>query len=574
MMLNHLNPGSLSSLNLELREIIEHVSEVDRYLRTQRPLGLPERTSELISRLVEVLPAYRDQIGVLEGEWRGLHALVEIGQVVNSSLELDHVLQIVMDTIIRLTGAERGFLLLRAENGEMEMRVARNWEHESLDPTEFAISRTVTNRVLAEGQPVLTTNAQEDQRFSGQQSVVSYNLRSILCIPLKLKNELSGLIYADNRIRSGLFTQHHLDLLSAFGNQAAVAIDNARLFASVRRTLAEVTELKNLMDNVFFSIASGVLTTDIQERIVLCNRSAEQILGRGFEEMAGQPLNQIFSGLAGSLQPHLAQVLVEDHTVTGLELKLHQPEQGKLDLRLSLSPLKDDQEQTQGVAIVMEDLTEKKHLEAQRRLFERMVAPAVIDQINANNLRLGGNRTEISTLFADIRGFTSFSEDLSPEELVKVLNCYLAASAEAVLRETGTIDKFLGDAIMAWFNAPIPQADHTLRAVRAAIGIRAAVAALHQQLPERFHLQFGAGIHVGDAVLGLIGTDKRLDYTAIGDSVNTAKRIQENAGPGQIIISHPAYLRVAEEVIARPVEAVIAKGKREPIVVYEVIGLR
>jgi class 3 adenylate cyclase len=221
----------------------------------------------------------------------------------------------------------------------------------------------------------------------------------------------------------------------------------------------------------------------------------------------------------------------------------------------------------------MEDLTEKKRLEAQRRLFERMVSPAVIEQLNPDSLPLGGNRMEITTIFADIRGFTSFSERMSPEDLVKILNRYLALCAEAVLSEEGTIDKFLGDAVMAWYNAPIPQPDHALRAVRTALRIRDSIHALHNDLPPEYHLNFGVGVHTGEAVLGLIGTDRRLEYTAIGDSVNTAKRIQENAGPGQILISLPAYCQVAQYVQVRPVEPILAKGKREPVQVYEILGL-
>jgi PAS domain S-box-containing protein len=319
-------------------------------------------------------------------------------------------------------------------------------------------------------------------------------------------------------------------------------------------------------------MASGVLTTDFQERIVLCNRAAEAILGKINQEVIGHSLEDILSGFATSLEPHLQKVLVKDQTVVGLEMNPDLPERGSVDLRLSLSPLKDVQQHTLGVAIVMEDLTEKKHLEGQRRLFERMVSPAVIDQLNPDSLQLGGNRMEITTLFADVRGFTHFSESVSPEDLVKVLNRYLAVSAEAVLSEEGTIDKFLGDAIMAWFNAPIPQPDHTLRAVRAALRMRSAIFGLHRELPPEFHLHFGIGIHLGDAILGLIGTEKRLDYTAIGDSVNTAKRIQENAGPGQILISQPAYERVADCIQVQAVEPILAKGKREPIPVYEVIG--
>ena len=568
------NTASLVSLDQQVAAIAELLEEMQAYLRNNRLLLIPQRLTQLVNGLALALPQIRQQVQALEGEWRNLRALVQIGQVVNSTLELDEVLQLVMDTIIQLTGAERGFLMLRNElDGELVTRVARNWGQESIEPGEFAISRTVINRVAAEGQAVITTNAQEDPRFGGQQSVVAYNLRSILCVPLKLKDELIGVIYTDNRIRSGLFSQKHQELLTAFANQAAVAIENARLFASVRKTLAEVTGLKNLMDSVFFSITSGVMTTDVEERIVLCNRAAQAIVGRDGQEMLGRPILDVLTRFDPPLEPHIKKVLEHDQTVIGLEINSELPQRGPVDLRLSLSPLKDIQKATQGVAIVMEDLTEKKRLEAQRRLFERMVSPAVIEQLNPNSLQLGGNRMEITTLFADIRGFTHFSEGLPPEDLVKILNRYLAVSAEAVLNEAGTIDKFLGDALMAWFNAPIPQPDHTLRAVRAALGMREAICALHAELPPEFHLQFGAGIHLGEAVLGLIGTERRLDYTAIGDSVNTAKRIQENAGPGQILISAAAYERVSDCVQVRQVEPILAKGKREPVKVYEVLGI-
>jgi len=213
-------------------------------------------------------------------------------------------------------------------------------------------------------------------------------------------------------------------------------------------------------------------------------------------------------------------------------------------------------------------------LEAQRRLLERMVSPVVLEQLNPDDLHLGGKRTTITTLFADVRGFTSFSEKVDPEQLVSVLNRYLAAAAEAVLAQEGTIDKFLGDAVMAWFNAPIPQPDHTLRAVRAALGIRAAVQRLQHQFPPEFQLSFGAGIEFGEAVLGWVGTEKRLEYTAIGDSVNTSKRVQENANPNQILITETAYRFVADKIDARLVEAIRAKGKSKPLRVYEIIGLK
>jgi class 3 adenylate cyclase len=201
-----------------------------------------------------------------------------------------------------------------------------------------------------------------------------------------------------------------------------------------------------------------------------------------------------------------------------------------------------------------------------------MVSPAVISQINPNQLQLGGTRAEITALFADVRGFTRFSERYDPVELVKILNLHLATVAEAVLDHEGTIDKFLGDAVMAWYNAPIPQPDHALRAVLTALDIRQNLPMIQASLPEEAHLSFGVGIHFGEAVLGLVGTEKRVEYTAIGDSVNTAKRIQENCAPGQILISKTAYALVKDFIDVQAVEPVIAKGKSQPLEVYEVLG--
>ena len=541
---------------------------------------LPARASlspdvlEKVANLEISLRELGQQAIVLEEQSSKILALADTAQAVNSSLDLDEVLRLVMDTIVRLTEAERGFLMLRDEQGEMAIRVARNWVQESINPGEFAISRTVVQRVISTGEAVLTTNAQEDPRFGGQESIVAYNLRSILCVPLKAKSDLLGVIYADNRIRTGIFREAERDLLLVFANQAAIAIENARLFASVRRTLAEVMELKNLMDNVFSSIASGVITANVEEKITLCNRAAEGILEQTIPELVGHRLDEALPGLTADIRTHLTSVRETEKPVIGLEVSHKLPKRGAVEWRLNLSPLKNAEQATQGVAIVLDDMTERRKLEAQRRLLERMVSPAVLSQIDPDSLQIGGQRGEITIFFADIRGFTGYSEKQSPEDLVAVLNRYLAAGAEAVLRQEGTVDKFLGDAVMAWFNAPLPQPDHTLRAVRAALELQAAVERLHQELPPEAHLSFGVGIHVGEAVLGWIGTEKRLDYTAIGDSVNSAKRIQENASKNQILISKEAYERVKGQVKAQPYAPLHVKGRTEIVEVWELAGLK
>lgn len=160
-----------------------------------------------------------------------LAALFHVTQLVNSSLDLAQVLNQVMDQIIRLTNAERGFLMLFNDVGELEFKIARNVDQETIAGSSFSISRTIVQHVAEQGEPIVTTNAQTDPRFRNQESVLSFSLRSILCVPLQVKDRVTGVIYADNRIKSGIFGDRHRDLLTVFANQAAISIENARLHA-------------------------------------------------------------------------------------------------------------------------------------------------------------------------------------------------------------------------------------------------------------------------------------------------------------------------------------------------------
>src|SRR6266498_3896861 len=165
-----------------------------------------------------------------------LKALMEIGSMINSSLGKERVLEEVMDSLIALMRAERGFLMLRHRNGELRPRVARGIAHINLIDEVFAFSSTIVRRVVETGQPVLTTNAQEDPRFEDQVSVAVYQLRSIICAPLKIQDQLIGVIYVDNGASTGIFRESDLELVSAFANQAAVAIDNADLFDRLQKS--------------------------------------------------------------------------------------------------------------------------------------------------------------------------------------------------------------------------------------------------------------------------------------------------------------------------------------------------
>jgi putative nucleotidyltransferase with HDIG domain len=171
-----------------------------------------------------------------------LGALMGVGRVINSSLGLKRVLEEVMDTLIELMRAERGFLMLRESNGELAVRIARGIAHINLEEETFKVSRTIVGQVVESGEPILTTNAQDDPRFNSQLSIAAFQLRSILCAPLKIKNELIGVIYVENRARAGIFQESELGLIKAFADQAAVAIDNAQLFENLQASNRELQE--------------------------------------------------------------------------------------------------------------------------------------------------------------------------------------------------------------------------------------------------------------------------------------------------------------------------------------------
>lgn len=208
-------------------------------------------------------------------------------------------------------------------------------------------------------------------------------------------------------------------------------------------------------------------------------------------------------------------------------------------------------------------------------VFKQYVAPQVVDKISKDKdfeLVLGGENRHIAVLFVDIRGFTTISENLRPEEVVEILNEYLEFATKAIFDNGGTLDKFIGDCAMAVFNAPYELEDYIFRAISTAWDMKSGAAAMTEKLEQRFgrKITFGIGIHCGSAVVGNIGCDFRMDYTAIGDTVNTAARLEENAEPGQILISEAVYEAVQDRIKAVPLGEVSLKGKEKGVFVYQV----
>jgi class 3 adenylate cyclase len=228
-------------------------------------------------------------------------------------------------------------------------------------------------------------------------------------------------------------------------------------------------------------------------------------------------------------------------------------------------------QETQGVALVLDDVTENKRLEIVRRY----LPPALVDQVRDIDAVQKPQRRQISIVFADIRGFTTISEQWDPELIIQVLNNHLTVAAAAISHQEGMIDKYDGDTVMALFNSPLnPQVDHALRAVRTALAIQNDLAEYHRHNPDDLHLQFGIGVHSGDAVVGNVGSPLRKDYSAIGDAVNLSKRLQELAEGGQILITQSTYDQVLDLVSVTSLDEVQVKGRQAINQIYQLDGMK
>ncbi len=562
----------------QANQLVRHIEQLQAAVAGQQRalMRLPDEgaraaalraTGVLVRQLIDLEEAARQlelELRLQASEQDRLRALQEVGAAVNSSLDLQVVLQQVMDAIVRLTRAERAMLLLDV-GGTLEVKMARNLSQETLDDAASRdISRSIVRRVAETGEPVVTINAQEDERFASQHSIVSYKLRSILCAPLKIRGETIGVLYADNRVASGIFGDADRDLLASFADQAAVAIDNARLFH-------EVIGMKQLMDNVFASIASGVITIDDAGRIALYNRAAERILGAPATSILGRVYRGVL-GLLGLPIESLVESVQHSGATQTTELDVAGGRSGATAVHVTISPLRSlANEELGGVALLLDDVSEKKRVESLRRY----LPPALVDQVRDLDAAQRPQRRVLTILFADIRDFSRYGEYLDPEELIHLANGFFAEAVAAIAEHSGLIDKFTGDAVMALFNTPLnPQSDHVTQAVRAALRIQARLAIYQRSLPAGKVFRAGIGIHTGETVVGNVGSETRKDYSAVGDVVNLCKRLQEMAGPDETLISRDVYEQVRGWAEAMPLPPMQVKGRQTLEEVYRLVGVR
>jgi adenylate cyclase len=212
-----------------------------------------------------------------------------------------------------------------------------------------------------------------------------------------------------------------------------------------------------------------------------------------------------------------------------------------------------------------------------RTTFGKYMTAAVLEHLLSGKVALGGESLRVTVLFSDIRGFTTISERMNPQSLVGLLNEYFTEMVNIVMDEGGVVDKYIGDAIMAVFGAPVSKPDDAVNAVRAAVRMRGALRQLNERLASRGipPLKTGIGIHTGDVVAGNIGSERRMEYTVIGDAVNLASRLESNTKElgVDVLISKDTYEVTKSMVDARPVREITVKGRNQPVMTYEVVGL-
>ncbi len=401
----------------------------------------------------------------------------------------------------------------------------------------------------------------------------------VVCLPFYRGKNFIGWILLGARESSEPYTADDLEFLTALADQSVLALENARLFAHLEQQLFTTREIKRLLDDTFASISTGVITIDVRGQITLFTPVAARMLGISIHDALKQPFIKVLAPLQEYLQRAIPDVL-QSGKMLSVEVNPVFPNKGLLTLQLRITPLYSGSGTSNGVILLIDDITERKQLESRAtqimETFENYFSSRTIEKLleNPETVSWDGTMQEITVLVADLRQFSRFMAQTPPEYLVETLNLYFSLLSDSVMNEDGLLDHFAGDSGTAFFNMPLAQADHPMRAIRAALRLRRAVEAYHQAVNPSRPLYFGIGIHTGGAVVGNIGASHRSSYTAIGVTIDVARHLQSLARAGQILITDPVYQRVAGRVDVTPAGMVSVKSLTTPVKIYELRGLK
>jgi adenylate cyclase len=505
------------------------------------------------ARFVEELEkAHRDEV-----------ILLEVSGAVSGDLDLDSLLEKIMQATTKLTAAERSTLFIHdPETGELWSRVAQGTERKEIRLPSYG---GLAGAAFTAGETLNIVDAYADARFNREfDRQTGFKTRSILCMPLADRlGQPIGVMQVLNKV-GGPFTVLDETRLKAFSAQAAVALENAKLFQ-------DVLQLKNYNEGILKSLSNGVATVDSKFVVTKINEAALRIFGRVEEDLVGRPVAQVFGNANNWIVKSLNYVSKTRATDYHADANLIREDGSMISVNLNVEPLLDIDSNPIGFLLVLEDLTREKRI---RVTMSRYLAKEVVDKLlESDEDAFLASSQQATVLFSDIRHFASITETLGADETVHMLNAYFTEMVDVVLRHGGILDKYIGDAIMAVFGAPLVVPRDADNAVAASIEMTRALDRYNQQRTScgLEPIEVGIGISTGEVVAGSVGTAKRMDYTVIGESVNLAARLEgANKHYGtSVLVSDSTISQMKSALSWREIDLMRVTGTNKLVSVFE-----
>ena len=486
-----------------------------------------------------------------------LETLFDISLAISSVLDVNKLSEEILWRSVGILNASKGMMLVPEKNSPiLKPSSSFNWDEKS-----FLLSQklNIIKQINDTGKGFIFS----PENKNPLQNKLEEN--HIIISPLKVKKTILGyMILCNKESRKGIvnFNQTDLDLLSALCNQAAVALDNARLFKDINKA-------KQFNESILGSIATGVITLNSLGEIDSINKAAIKIIKSKKEALIGNHFMYLFEKDEEIIK--LIQLSeIENRTKAEINLPFLTASKESI-INLSVSPRTDENKKTVGSVIAIEDITDVSKV---KNTFKRYVSKQVVDELLGDDtkLKLGGEEREVTVLFSDIRGFTSMSEDMKAEEVVKTLNSYFSDMIDIVFKYNGTLDKIIGDELMIVYGAPIIEKDDTFRAVSTAIEMQNKIKSLNKEREKNklIPIKVGMGINRGIVVSGNIGSREMMDYTVIGDTVNLGARLCSYAKPNEIIVSKTVWNETKEHFNYKQLESIKVKGKKNKIIIFKI----
>jgi len=495
--------------------------------------------------------------------------LLEMTTELSFELNLMKLLEKIMNTTNELLSADRCTLFLADETtGELWSQVAQGMETEEI---RFPNHLGIAGSVFTSGETVNIPDAYSDNRFNPAfDKKTGYRTRSILCMPLKNKNgKTIGVTQVLNK-RGGPFAGIDERRLKAFSAQASIALENAKLFE-------DILAMRNYNESMLESMHGGIITLNANKDIVKINVAAAHLIGQDLEGIADGSAQRTIKAILTKknqwMMEKINKVMATGTLEQTMDTDLILPDGTTVPVNLTIVPLPNADVKLAGVLVVLEDITNEQRL---RSAIARYMTKEVADRLlEEGEGVLGGQIQDATVMFTDIRNFTGISEKIGPKETVALLNEYFSIMVDIIFTYEGTLDKYIGDAIMAVFGAPFSTGEDADRSVRTAIDMLNALKKFNQQRKKVSleTINIGIGINSNEILSGNIGSIKRMDYTVIGDGVNLAARLESvNKIYGtNIIISESTRKGLNGNYTLREIDLIRVKGKTEPVAIYQIL---